>query len=92
MEEELAIASERVSTDGDGQNLPTHIQSDDSTNVGLGQGRSLTSIRRNAWARFNGHGRKRIGFLQSVKAVVASSCALVSIVVALLGLSFGSQT
>ncbi|KAF9788189.1 hypothetical protein BJ322DRAFT_1047593 [Thelephora terrestris] len=73
MEEELAIASERVSTDGDGQNLPTHIQSDDSTNVGLGQGRSLTSIRRNAWARFNGHGRKRIGFLQSVKAVVASS-------------------
>ena len=75
--EGLTLASERVLTDGGCHNLPTHVQSDGSTDVGLDQGHSLTAIPKNAWARFNGRGRRRIGFLQSIKAVVASSCAFV---------------
>lgn len=61
---------ERVLTNGDKHGLPTPVQHSGSENVELKPGPSLTA----AWNRFNGHGRKRVGFLQSIKAVVFSSC------------------
>lgn len=70
-DDELALARDQVLTNGDKHNLPTHVQhSDDLEGVEPKPSHSLTA----AWDRFNGRGRKRVGFLQSVKAVVFSSC------------------
>lgn len=64
------LASKPVFTNGDDHNLPTHLQPNDSEN---NLRDAPGSIPRNAWARFNGHGRKRIGFRQSIKAVLTAS-------------------
>lgn len=69
-------ASKPVLTNGDDRNLPTHVQPNDSEN---NLGGALRSIPGNAWARFNGHGRKRVGPLQSIKAVLTASCMFVPI-------------
>jgi hypothetical protein len=71
--DEKLARTERVltGTNGDSHNLPTHVQNSDSGNVELETDKSMT---RAAWDRFNGHGRKHVGFFQSVKAVVFCSC------------------
>lgn len=72
-DEELTLARDRVEralTNGDKHNLPTHVQHSDLENVELKHSDPLTT----AWNRFNGYGRKRIGFIESVKAVIFSSC------------------
>jgi len=75
---ELAPAPiERVPTNGDYYGLPTHVQLSDSENVGPKPGGSSTATA--VWERFNGYGRKRVGFFESVKAVVLSSCTFTSI-------------
>lgn len=73
VDEEMSIALQRVATNVDGHNLPTHVQSNGSQDGGSKPGNPITSASRNAWARFNGYGRKRIGFFQSLKAVIFSS-------------------
>lgn len=90
LDEELTIPSERILTNGDNHNLPTHVQPNDSTNVEPKPANPLTSLPKNAWARFNGYGRKRIGILQSIKAVAASSCMFIPFAVSVLGIYFGS--
>jgi len=76
---ELApVPLERVPTNGDYYGLPTHTQRDSSGDVEPKVASSLSA--KAAWQRFNGHGRKRIGFFESVKAVVLSSCTFISIV------------
>ena len=72
VDEEPTLLSEEVLTDGDRNNLPIHVQRDDSEETLLKPGNS--SALRTAWRRFNGHGRRRIGFLQSLTAVVLFSC------------------
>lgn len=71
VDEERTLLSEEVLT-----SLPTHVQQDsgDLEGAQLKPGNSLTSVSRTAWQRFNGHGRRRIGFLQSLKALFVSSC------------------
>jgi hypothetical protein len=63
-----------VATNGDGH-LPTHVQHNDPENVEHKHTRA-----RSAWNRFNGYGRKRVGFFQSIKAVVFCSCTSILIV------------
>ncbi|KAF9653776.1 hypothetical protein BDM02DRAFT_3182767 [Thelephora ganbajun] len=73
---ELTLVSERLLTgltNGDDHNLPTHVRQSDSEKVELKPSNPSTSALRAAWERFNGYGRKRVGFLQSVKAVVFCS-------------------
>ena len=74
VDEERTLLSEEIPTDGDRNNLPTRVQRDGSEEILLKPGNSLTSASRTAWQRFNGHGRRRIGLLRSLKAVVLSSC------------------
>ena len=83
------LASKPVFTNGDDRNLPTHVQSDDSAN---NLGGALTSIPGNAWARFNGHGRKRVGILQSIEAVLTASCTFVLIATGILEIYSDPQT
>lgn len=54
--------------------LPTHAQHSDSDSVEPGPESHFTTSPRAAWKRFNGYGRKKVGFFDSVKAVVFSSC------------------
>ena len=65
----MALGRDRLTAEpnGSSHSLPTHSENS--------QRNSLTAAPKAAWDRFNGYGRKRIGFLQSVKAVVFSSCA-----------------
>lgn len=92
VDEELTIAPGRVLTNGGDHNLPTHVQPNDSTNVEPKLADRLTSVPKNAWARFNGQGRRRIGILQSVKAVFTSSCTFVPLVLPVLGIYLGPQS
>jgi len=73
-DEELA-PSRRLPTPTDGgtNGLPTHVHRSDSENIEPKHGHTVTSARA-AWNRFNGHGRKRVGAVQSAKAVLFSSC------------------
>lgn len=84
--------TERIlTTNGGDHNLPTHVQPSDSTHVEPKLGHHLTSVTKNAWARFNGHGRRRIGFFQSIKAIITSSCTFIPVVVtAVPGIYLGS--
>ena len=79
-DEELALAPGRAQTNGGGQTLPTHVQRSDSDDVEPKPGNPLATTPRAAWDRFNGRGRKRVGFFQSVKSVVLSSCSSLPIV------------
>jgi hypothetical protein len=88
VDEELTITSERVLTNGDDHSLPTHLQPNGSMSVEPKPGKDLTSVK-NAWARFNGHGRKRVGVFQSIKAVFTSSCTFIPVAVIVLGIYFG---
>lgn len=74
LDKELTTEPERVLTDGDDHSLPTHVQPNDSANVGPESKNRLGPLPKNAWERFNGYGRRRIGILPSIKAVLASSC------------------
>ena len=95
-EEQLGIDEERTLlsdelealADGGRDNLPTHVQHSDFKDVDLNSGNYVASTARAAWERFNGHGRKRIGFLRSVRAVICSSCTLIPIDVAFLDIYY----
>lgn len=80
-DEERTLLSEEVLNGGNRQSLPTHVQRNDSEEVHQKLGDSLTSAGRTAWQRFNGYGRRHIGFFRSLKAVVLSSCTFTHIVV-----------
>jgi len=54
---------------GDSYILPTHHE-----DVEPKHGMHFATSPKAAWDRFNGRGRKRVGFLQSAKAVALSSC------------------
>lgn len=84
-EKQFGVDKELAVTNGDDHSLPTHLQPNDSTNVEPKPGNHLASAK-NAWARFNGHGRKRIGILQSIKAVVTSSCKSIPLAVIIIGI------
>jgi hypothetical protein len=70
MDEELPLVN-----NGDNHSLPTHLRQNELDSVEL-----KPTAARAAWNRFNGHGRKRVGFFQSVKAVVFCSCTFILIV------------
>ena len=82
VDEEQTVGLQRVLTNADVHSLPSHTQSGNSKNVGRPPIKTLASASKNAWGRFNGHGRKSIGFVQSVKAIIFSSCTPISVVVA----------
>ena len=85
------LAPGRVSTIADSLTLPTHLQHSDSEDADVEHGSILAAAPRAAWRRFNGYGRKRVGFLASVKAVVFSSCAFASVVfLTVIGFDFES--
>ena len=73
-DEELNLESGRVLSHADNPTLPTHVQHSDLENIERELGGRLT----HAWRRFNGYGRKHVGFFGSVKAVVLSSCGFIS--------------
>ena len=60
--------SRQALTNGGSNGLPTHSGDVDPKYQHLG------TTPRAAWNRFNGHGRKRVGVFQSIKAVLFSSC------------------
>ena len=70
MDEELPLVN-----NGDNRSLPTHLRHNDPDSVEL-----KPTAARAAWNRFNGYGRKRVGFFQSIKAVVFCSCTFTLIV------------
>ena len=78
-DEEVTLASGQVLHNTDSLILPTHVQSSES-DVELESGNLLKSAPKAAWRRFNGYGRKRVGFFASVKAIVFSSCVSISII------------
>ena len=69
MDEELAL-SHRAPANGGGSGLATYPENLPEHN----HRHSLTTAPRAAWDRFNGYGRKRVGAMQSVRAVILSSC------------------
>jgi hypothetical protein len=79
-DEGLTPASGRALSNADSLILPTHAQHSDLENVEPESDNPLTSIPKAAWKRFNGYGRKHVGFFDSVTAIVFSSCAFTSIV------------
>ena len=76
VDEELTRAPGRFmnASNADSLVLPTHAQHSDSDNVEPEPEHHFTTSPRAAWKRFNGYGHKKIGFFDSVKAVVFSSC------------------
>jgi len=87
-DEELTRAPGRFlsASNADSLVLPTHAQHNDSDNVEHESDNSFTAAPRAAWQRFNGYGREKIGFFDSVKAVVFSSCVFIpsfSVVIAI---------
>lgn len=91
VDEERTLLSEEAPTHEDRHNLPTHVQRDGSEEGQLKPGNPLTSASRTAWQRFNGHGRRPIGFFRSLKAVALSSCAFILIVMIFLEIHFRPQ-
>ena len=62
---------------GGNYNMPTYVQHVDLEETEPKLGNFMVSTSRTAWQRFNGHGRKRVGFFQSLKAVALSSCTFI---------------
>lgn len=79
-DEDLTLPSGRVSGNADSFVLPSHIQHSGSENVEPEPGHHLRAVPKAAWKRFNGYGRKHVGFFDSVKAILFSSCVFISIV------------
>lgn len=94
IDEERSLLSQEIPTKGNSYSLPTHVQHGDLEDVGSKPepDNFMISASRTAWQRFNGHGRRRVGFFHSLKAVILSSCAFILIVVAFLGTHSGPQT
>ena len=57
--------------------MPAYAQHVDLEEVEPKPGNFMVSTSRTTWQRFNGHGRKRVGFFQSLKAVALSSCTFI---------------
>ena len=59
--------------------MPAHVQHADLEEVESESelGNLMVSAPRTAWQRFKGHGRKRVGFFQSLKALALSSCTFI---------------
>jgi len=57
--------------------MPSCAQHVDLEEFKLKPGKFMLSASRTPWQRFNGHGRKRVGFFQSLKAVALSSCTFI---------------
>ena len=88
VDEERTLLAEEALTGGYRNSLSIHPRGSDLEEVQIKPGNSLTSASRTAWQRFNGHGRRSIGFLQSLKAVILSSCAFVPIIVTFFEINF----
>lgn len=77
VDEGRTVLSGEIQPSGSDHNMPPYVQHVDLEQVNPKPGYFVVSTSRAVWQRFNGHGRKRVGFFQSLKAVALSSCTFV---------------
>ena len=84
IDEERSLLSQETLARENIESLPTHSPQEDLEDGGF---KHMISASRTAWQRFNGHGRRPVGFFKSLKAVVLSSCAFIPLQWPFLGLT-----
>ena len=86
MGEEVPLTSGAALSSTDSLALPDHVQHNDPESGGFVPAQTVSTTPMAAWQRFNGHGRKRVGFVASIKAVVFSSCLFIPVVSVVIGI------
>ena len=86
MDEEVPLTSGAALRSTDNLTLPDYVRHNDPESSGFMAAHTVSTASMTAWQRFNGHGRKRVGFLASIKAVVFSSCLFIPIVSVVIGI------